>query len=218
MVMSQPLHHLTVGMLRSPATEALGQRGCGQTRFQTSAQLQRMDRTQPGRQGLVEPSPHRHRAKQRGKAGGMLPASPIGLSLSPQTRGPRFRTCGLQVIDDPGHDAAPNLTSQGTQSRRTCRPFLRRGLLLEALINQVRSMRQRARQLYYQRLQGSCQEDLGRRRMDHWGTPWEGNDGCCSLPPFHEKLSLARGCPVPGSKPRLPFNSRVLLDPLFAWE
>src|SRR5205085_12387894 len=38
-------------------------------------------------------------------------------------------------------------------------------------------MRERARELHHERLQGGCQQDLYWRSMDHRGAPCLGNDG-----------------------------------------
>src|SRR5262249_1017730 len=44
-------------------------------------------------------------------------------------------------------------------------------LLVEALIEQASPLREGTRELHHQRPQGGCQQDLGRRSVNHRGAP-----------------------------------------------
>jgi hypothetical protein len=109
MVMLYHLQHLALRMIRSPASNTLGQRRSGHTSFHTQGKLQGMDGTQPWHQRFIEPPPDDYGTEQRGKRGAMLPAATIGLSLEPQARRHLVRVVGLHVIQDPGDNAAAHL-------------------------------------------------------------------------------------------------------------
>ena len=72
-------------------------------------------------------------------------------------------------MQDPGDKAAAHLPSEGAELPLKGGHLLRGRLLVQELINQLRPSRQRARQLHDSGLEGGCQQDLGRRRIDPRG-------------------------------------------------
>ncbi len=99
----------------------------------------------------------------------MLPASPIGLSLPPQTRRGLFRAFGLYMIQHPGDNAAAHIPQEGAEFPLKGRHVLGCRFVVEEVLNEPSALRQRARQLPNQWLEGGCQQDFGRCRMDHRG-------------------------------------------------
>ena len=158
---------LVLTVIGPPIAHPLGQSGRGQPRFNAQVQLQGMNGTAPWPEGFIEAPPKLHRAKKRGDGVGMLATATVAPSLELDPSGSFLIHCGFQPIQRPGHDLPAHPAQERAELAFKRHHLLRRGHLVDKLINQPHPTRERPRELLDQRLKSGCQQDLGWHRMDH---------------------------------------------------
>ena len=115
MIGLQHRHHLGLGMIGGPIADPLGQRRGRQSRFDSQAQGQRMNRATPTPKGFVKPAPKGNRAKERGHGDWGPSPPPVEPTGDLDATGGHRVSLGLKLIESPCHDPPSHLAKQVAQ-------------------------------------------------------------------------------------------------------
>jgi hypothetical protein len=103
-----------------------------------------MQRGTAASERFVEPTPKRHRAKERGHGMRMLAATTIETALEFNSRRGLIVGFGLEAIERPGHNPSSHLTKQCAQLTFKGHGALRCRLGLDKLVNEPSAPGERA--------------------------------------------------------------------------